>query len=963
MPGEWVGGPGSGRRAGFAFVGRGGELRALTATLREGPAVVFVEGEAGLGKSRLLREAAARLKDEGLVVLRGWCHPLREPLPFGPVVDALRDAHALFGPGTHLSPATAALHPYLPELAGRLPEETDEPGAGPQQQLMRAVQDLLGALGPVVLMVEDLHWADDATRDLLLLLARNPPKGLRLVLSYRAHDLSGARNVLGVPYRRPVGVGGTEITLAPLTEEHVRELAASAIGPAAAARLGRKLFERSGGLPLAAEEDLLVLADRVEDGACTGASSLLEEAGVPRALQEAVNSRVAVLGPGAVAVVEAAAVLAVPTSEEQLALLAGLADEQAEEALTAALLADVLVERGPGRYGFRHVLARQAVYERIPGPRRRRLHVRAIEALTGRQTPALVQIAHHTRRLGDVTAWLPTARAAADHAAAVGDDGVAAELLQQLLAEAALPSEERARTALELSRIAMYRADSSTSSAILGRIIADPALPSVVRGEIRFNLSRALVDSSADRSHSVAQMQQAITELADRPGLAAVAMSALSMVSGRGSRISTTGEDQALMAEAVRTVARSDDPLARATVLTNRITLMGMTGDAKAGELLAELPRSSPDRAVQRECARALYNAAYGAMLRGNDRARALHDEAEEAARRTGYQIIEQGCAVIRLRLDLAEGQWAGLDDGLAAVLPETADGTKFRIAALMVRAALEVARGYWAAARQHLATFTTTDEENASWDVGQAGVTLLGRIDLLEGDPEAAWERLRRPLAARRHKGVWVRAHDLTPTAVQAALACGLPAEAERLTDEAATGIEGRDAPAAAAEVLWCRGMTTAATDPAAALAHLALAQARYEALGRVHTAARVAEQAGCLQLRHNPGEAGRHIQHALDVFTRLGATADAARCRQALRETGQRRPDPGRRHSYGPELSPRERQVAELLATGAGNQAIARVLGLSTRTAEHHVANTLKKLGLRRDQVRGAFEHSDGT
>lgn len=171
-------------------------------------------------------------------------------------------------------------------------------------------------------------------------------------------------------------------------------------------------------------------------------------------------------------------------------------------------------------------------------------------------------------------------------------------------------------------------------------------------------------------------------------------------------------------------------------------------------ELLAELPRSSPDRAVQRECARALYNAAYGAMLRGNDRARALHDEAEEAARRTGYQVVEQGCAVIRLRLDLAEGQWAGLDDRLAAVLPQTAEGTKFRIAALMVRAALEVARGSWAAARQHLATFTTTDEENASWDVGQAGVTLLGRIDLLEGDPEAAWERLRRPLAARRRQG-----------------------------------------------------------------------------------------------------------------------------------------------------------------------------------------------------------------
>ncbi|MFC8454119.1 ATP-binding protein [Kitasatospora sp. NPDC057223] len=957
-----MGGPGSGRRSGFAFVGRGEELRSLVDTLRDGPSVVFVEGEAGVGKSRLLREAAARLDGQGLAVLRGWCHPLREPLPYGPVVDALRDARELLGPDTELSPATSALNPYLPDLARRLSESEEEPGAGPQQSLMRAVHDVLSALGPVVLMVEDLHWVDEATRDLLLLLARNPPQQLRMALTYRAHDLSGARNVLGVPYRRPVGVGGTEIALAPLTEAQVRELAVSAIGAAAAARLGRELFERSGGLPLAAEEDLLVLADRLVDGA--SAVSLLEDAGVPRALQEAVNSRVAVLDTGAVAVVQAAAVLAVPASEEQLAVLAGLGEEQAEQALTAALEADVLVERGPGRYGFRHVLARRAVYERIPGPRRRRLHVRAIEALSGQNDLALVQVAHHTRRLGDTTAWLPAARAAADHAVAVGDDGVAAELLQQLLAEPVLPPDQRAHTALELSRITMYRADSAASAAVLGRIIADLALPAAVCGEIRFNLSRALMDSSADRSHSVAEMQLAITELADRPGLAAVAMSALSMVSGRGSRVTTTAEDQALMEQAVRTVAESDEPLARAAVLTNRITLMGMIGDGRARELLAELPRTSADRAVQRECTRALYNAAYGAMLRGSVGARALQDEAEEMSRRTGYQIIGQGCAVIRLRLDLAEGLWAGLDDRIAEFLLQTSEGTKFQIAALMVQAALEVARGHWAAAREHLATFTTDEEENASWDVGQAGVTLLARIDLLEGDPQTAWERLQRPLEARRHKGVWVRAHDLTPTAVQAALACCMPEEAERLTTEAAHGTEGREAPAAAAEVLWCHGMITVAACPEAGCTYLGRAQAHYEALGRVHTAARIAEQLGCIRLAHGPGEGSRQLQHALDVFSRLGATADAARCRQALRDTGQRPIDPRGRHRHGSELSPRERQVAELLATGSSNQAIARVLGLSVRTAEHHVANTLKKLGARRDQVRGALQESrDGT
>ena len=102
-------------RVGFGFVGRHDELRVVLAALRRGSAVVLVEGEAGAGKSRLLREALSRLKDENVTTLVGWCHPLREPLPFGPVVDALRQARP--GPGARLGPATAALAPYLPELA------------------------------------------------------------------------------------------------------------------------------------------------------------------------------------------------------------------------------------------------------------------------------------------------------------------------------------------------------------------------------------------------------------------------------------------------------------------------------------------------------------------------------------------------------------------------------------------------------------------------------------------------------------------------------------------------------------------------------------------------------------------------------------------------------------------------------------------------------------------------------
>ncbi|MGW2546131.1 AAA family ATPase, partial [Kitasatospora sp. NPDC001574] len=252
---------------GCAFTGREGELRELLGVVSGArPAVVLVEGEAGIGKSRLVEEASAVLRAQGLRVLVGGCHPLREPLAYGPVIDAL----GLVGPWLpaveELGVSVGALAPLLPDLAGVLPEpppalppEVSASGAG-RFRVVSGVRTLLEAVAPAVLVVEDVHWADDATRELLLLLARDMPTDAALVLTYRAEDLPGGRPVLGVPFRRPAATGGAEIVLGPLGEAELRAMARDALGGEHAPELVRALLERSGGLPLVIEEDLFALA-------------------------------------------------------------------------------------------------------------------------------------------------------------------------------------------------------------------------------------------------------------------------------------------------------------------------------------------------------------------------------------------------------------------------------------------------------------------------------------------------------------------------------------------------------------------------------------------------------------------------------------------------------------------------------------------------------------------------------
>ncbi|MFD3418861.1 helix-turn-helix transcriptional regulator [Streptomyces decoyicus] len=936
-PGSW----------GFGLVGRDRELGALLGALRSQSAVVLVEGGAGIGKSRLVAEASALLQKEGVRVVTGGCHPLREALAFGPVIDALRRVEPWLPPRDDLSPSAGALAPLLPDLAGMLPEAPsfDEMEPGAQRfRVAHAVRTVLQAITPAVLVIEDLHWSDEATLELLLMLARDLPDDTGMVLTYRGEDLPEGRPVLGAAFRRPPGTGGAEIRLGPLAEDDVRSMAQSALGrTVATVTLARTLFERSGGLPLIAEEDLITLSGQHSTSPGLGRWPQCEALGVPRSLREVMEERLGRLSADAVAMVHAAAVLSVPASEQLLAEAAGLQFEAAGQALVEALEVSVLRETGPDCYDFSHGLGRQAVYEALPGPLRTEGHRRALRVLWTRASPPLVQIAHHTRALGDVRAWLTQAQEAADHAASVGDHGTAAALLRELLNEPTLLAEQHARAALNLARIAWDMADYSRTITTLRQILAGPGLPASARCEIRFNLGLMLVNHMSDPAGET-EIEKAVPELEQyAPHLAARALSSLAM--GDTSRFSAA-EQRDLLDRAQRLLARTTDEEARTAVAVNRITVLANLADPEVPRLLESLPRQASP-AVVRQTARALANVAETTLSTGlDDRSRRYAEEALALAQHSHSPSLIVNVHSYELLLSWLAGHWDGWDQRYAAFRAEYADEP------LAVDSLLSTVRGITAAARAQVSRAAEYFDRVLTRDAAHTNINALGaaagmaRIHLTRGDSGTAWETVRGYLEMLPHKDEWVYAWDLVPVAVETALMRGDRAAAEDLTERHRIGIQDRDSPGAVAEQHLCQGLLLEQDDPDGAYGAFERASDQWQGIGRPYHMSLAEERAARVEGSRSPAAAAARLGRAIEVHNRLGATSDAARCQSLIRNLGMVRPSPRGRSGYGAELSPREQQVAVLLRDGATNREIAVALFLSIRTVEHHVARVLKKL-----------------
>ncbi|MCK8681658.1 helix-turn-helix transcriptional regulator [Streptomyces lichenis] len=690
--------------------------------------------------------------------------------------------------------------------------------------------------------------------------------------------------------------------------------------------------------------------------------------GVPVRLRRELALRYGRLTEDARRLVQAAAVLdrAVPVGV--LGEVAGIGPERAEEAAHLAVRGSVLRAQGPYPV-FRHPLDRQAAYEEVPGPRLAWLSLRAARALhrAGDGPLPLAELARLYRAGGRVREGLRCLVAAGDRAAAEGDYATATLLYTQVVEEDPRP-EGRIRAAAKLARTAQLARAGEPVVEAVRRVLDQDDPPPRLRGEIRLHLSVVLRNQSGGALDSLNEVALAIPdlELSD-PQTAARAMVVAAIPSIKGWPIA---RHQAWLERAEAFADRVTDPVARAAIAANRATALMLLGDRRAWAAADALCAPADSAMEAAHFARGWTNLAHAAVALGYaDRARSYLDRASAGLADSSSPYLEGLTETARLVIDWHAGRWERLHqdaDRTTRLYQEIPDLTS---EAMLVRGltALHVLGDVPRARRDLLTAARTT-----RYDTGvilTASAAALARVHLEAGRPGQASEAVEEVLRRLERTGGWVWGGELVPTAVEALCASGQGERAHRLVADFAAGTADRDAPADHAALTVAQALLAEAEGrygEAAAL--LTEAEREWRRLARPFDAARAAEARGRCLLDANSGDgAGAEdavevMREVVEAYRELGARWDVARCQRLLRRhdvvTTHRRG----RLGYGDRLSPREQEVARLVAQGRANRDIAESLVLSTRTVEHHVARIMRKLNVgSRTDITAAHARSE--
>jgi predicted ATPase/DNA-binding SARP family transcriptional activator len=526
-----------------ALVGRRRELGELTRLWglargkghdRGAQRIVVLAGDAGIGKTSLAAELARRAHDDGGVVLAGRA-PEEALVPYQPFLEALRHYFAT----ASLSELRAAVSEYGPELARLVPElrrrapdlpptSTGE-AEGERYQLFEAVVGLLTAISeraPILLVLDDLHWADRPTLLLLRHLARAPgPSRLLILVAYRTEATGDGLGDAVADLRREGLV--TQLDIGGLSERETAQLVRMRTGEAPSHAFARALHAETEGNPFFVEEIVRHLGQAgVETGAAS--ASELQRFGLPEGVKQILARRLARLDSKTIEWLRVAAVLGRDFEIALLEQLVALDEEQFLASLEEALAAGLLLEStgDPGHYSFSHALIRETLYEGMSAHRRARIHRRVGEALEAAGETSPGALAHHFTRAAsraDADKAIGYAQRAGEAAAAILAHDEAAEHYSRavevltrfepdaserrcelllLVGEARVRSGDRllARSAFrEAAALAECRGDSaSLARAAIGASRRYVQQPGVIDTELIAMLERALEMTSED---------------------------------------------------------------------------------------------------------------------------------------------------------------------------------------------------------------------------------------------------------------------------------------------------------------------------------------------------------------------------------------------------------------------------------------------------------------------------------
>ncbi|MGZ4227873.1 MAG: helix-turn-helix transcriptional regulator [Solirubrobacteraceae bacterium] len=965
------------------LVGRQAEFAALDGALERALAgeatAVVVGGEAGVGKSRLVHELSRRADEAGARVLVGGCVEFGgEGIPFGPLVEVLRSLAAELGIdelGRRLGPARGEIARLFPELEADDHARSSDEGASRVPELILGLLSRLAAEQPLMLVFEDVQWADRSTLDLIALLVRGLTSRALLIFTVRFDELHRAH-----PFRRMAGRWEQQrsverLELERLGAEEVSAQIQAILDQRPDGELVELVFERSEGIPLFVEE----LLGAVRDGR-------IKQDYLPPSLRDVLLARVDLLSEDAQHVLRVASASGRWAPEGLLAVAVGMDEDDLYVALREIVEHQLLIVDPAGRgYAFRHALARAAVYEDLLPGERARLHRAYAESLErdptlagpGIGVPAM--LAHHWVAAHNLAKALAASVRAGDAVAAASAPAEAQrhyELALELWTGVPDAETLAGRTYGELlddaAHAAWHAGAADRAVALFEQALAEVGSADDGRrlALLLAEKARLMIDLGRDQQANI-ELERAVQVLPDTPseeGAKVLASLARAMLLSEDFVRATEAAERALhVAEVVGAAEEACDA---------RLTIGHALAHRGETEPALQLQRAGVDDAMRGGFAwtamRGYVNLSDTLLMLGRfDEVVATADEGEVFAEQSG--LSRTAGAFLRgnkIEALMRSGRW---DEALTLAAPKTEASGVFGGTLMLYRAEMHILAGRRREAEQEL--------RDARAALGATGVpqyaypfaTAEAQIALLGSDPDRASQIVQRVLEtnvsedANRYVWpvMWLGAR------IEADRGAGVSHAVERGTalHELAVTLNTRVASdngykaLAAAEYARLIGGDTVAAwrDAVAATSEMnephprAYALLRHaEALAQAGAApAATAEVREGLELARRMGAAPL-VELANDVIRRgrLSGVDDAATAAQA--GTASELDDLG--------LTTRELEVLRLVAEGRSNGEIAEQLFISRKTASVHGSNILAKLGVTTRVQAAAVAHRRG-